>query len=558
MKNLNVNTRILLAITINGLITLILILIILFYKNKQEKLMTTLMQEQFKNEMITLLNLKQETYKEVVYDYTYWDEFVVNVKNGDEEWYQNNISSIIGSFHANYVCVYDTSFNILYEDGSSDFRSRNFIASEVLMALKEKKFVDCFLALPEGTIALNGASIHPTSDPTHTKTQPVGYLFVARLWGDTFIDKLSHISGANIQILPPNDSIIETYPNYITVIHPLRSWNGYPVSQLLFSKESRTISVFRQMSLVIFITLMLSIIITWLLLYFITKHWVRKPLKLVSELLITEKPELIPELLRAPGEFKLIGNLFKLLFKQNRDLQEAKEKAEENEKLKTTFLANMAHEIRTPMNGILGFSELLKNRNLSKQKQEEFLNIIEDSGNKLLYIINNLIDISKIEAGQMKVNTVKTNINEIIDYIYYFFGPETEKYKMQLICSKGLADNQAIVDTDHDKVNAVLINLVNNAIKYSQRGTITFGYQKKNGFIEFFVKDEGQGIEKNMQESIFERFIQVEKSIFKANEGSGLGLTISKSYVEMLGGKIWVESEPGKGSQFFFSIPCQS
>ncbi|HCC29544.1 MAG TPA: hypothetical protein DEQ03_05750, partial [Marinilabiliales bacterium] len=121
--------------------------------------------------------------------------------------------------------------------------------------------------------------------------------------------------------------------------------------------------------------------------------------KLVSELLITEKPELIPELLRAPGEFKLIGNLFKLLFKQNRDLQEAKEKAEENEKLKTTFLANMAHEIRTPMNGILGFSELLKNRNLSKQKQEEFLNIIEDSGNKLLYIINNLIDISKIEAG---------------------------------------------------------------------------------------------------------------------------------------------------------------
>jgi len=167
------------------------------------------------------------------------------------------------------------------------------------------------------------------------------------------------------------------------------------------------------------------------------------------------------------------------LFKQNRDLQEAKEKAEENEKLKTTFLANMAHEIRTPMNGILGFSELLKNRNLSKQKQEEFLNIIEDSGNKLLYIINNLIDISKIEAGQMKVNTVKTNINEIIDYIYYFFGPETEKYKMQLICSKGLADNQAIVDTDHDKVNAVLINLVNNAIKYSQRGTITFGYQKK-------------------------------------------------------------------------------
>ena len=121
-----------------------------------------------------------------------------------------------------------------------------------------------------------------------------------------------------------------------------------------------------------------------------------------------------------------------------------------------------------------------------------------------------------------------------------------------------MADNQAIVDTDHDKVNAVLINLVNNAIKYSQRGTITFGYQKKNGFIEFFVKDEGQGIEKNMQESIFERFIQVEKSIFKANEGSGLGLTISKSYVEMLGGKIWVESEPGKGSQFFFSIPCQS
>ncbi|MCK9207362.1 MAG: ATP-binding protein [Salinivirgaceae bacterium] len=558
MRNLNVNIRILIAITVNGLITLLLILIILFYKSKQEKLMTNLMQEQFKNEMITLLNLKQNTYKEVVYDYTYWDEFVSTIKNKDNEWYQSNISSILGSFHADYVCVYDTALNLIYEDGSPDLLSRNFITLETLKALQGKRFINYFQVLPEGTISINAASIHPTSDPTHSKTKPEGYLFVIKLWGDDFIDKLIPISGAKIKIIPPHDSIIESNPNYITVTHTLTSWDEEPVAQMHFSKEFRAIFVFRQMSLVIFITLMLSIIITWLLLYFITKHWVRKPLKLVSELLITEKHELIPELLKAPGEFKLIGNLFKLLFKQNKELQEAKEKAEENEKLKTAFLANMAHEIRTPMNGILGFSELLKNRNLSKQKQEEFLNIIEDSGNKLLYIINNLVDISKIEAGQMKVILEKTNLNEIIDYIYHFFGPKIEKYNMQLACSKGLAQDLAFVNTDHDKINAILINLVNNAIKYSQRGTITFGYRLKDSCIEFFVKDEGQGIEKNMQESIFERFIQVEKSIFKANEGSGLGLTISKSYVEMLGGKIWVESEPGKGSQFFFSIPCQS
>ena len=240
--------------------------------------------------------------------------------------------------------------------------------------------------------------------------------------------------------------------------------------------------------------------------------------------------------------------------KIERDIIYAKEKAEESDRLKSAFLANMSHEIRTPMNGILGFAELLKEPSLSGETQQEYIRIIEKAGARMLNIITNIVDISKIESGQMLVNITETNVNEQIDYLEKFFVTEVENKGLNLFIRNSLPSSETIIKTDREKLYAILTNLIKNAIKYTEKGFIEIGCQKKVDFIEFYVKDTGIGVPKDRQEPIFERFIQADISNKMAKHGAGLGLSISKAYVEMLGGKIWMESEMGIGSTFYFTI----
>lgn len=234
----------------------------------------------------------------------------------------------------------------------------------------------------------------------------------------------------------------------------------------------------------------------------------------------------------------------------------AKNHAEESDRLKSAFLANMSHEIRTPMNGILGFAELLKESSLDGDKQQEYIKIIVDSGKRMLNIINDIVDISKIESGQMDVDITESNINKQLDYIFDFFRPEVEAKGMTLSYSKPLKDDETLIKTDPEKLYAILINLVKNAIKYSDKGSIEFGYRlTKQNMLEFFVKDTGIGISEDMHQAIFERFIQAKGTDTALRQGAGLGLAITKAYVNMLGGEISVESKKGKGSVFYFTIP---
>ena len=238
-----------------------------------------------------------------------------------------------------------------------------------------------------------------------------------------------------------------------------------------------------------------------------------------------------------------------------KELLLAKQHAEESDRLKSAFLANMSHEIRTPMNGILGFASLLKKLKLPKEKQVTYLEIIEKSGIRLLNIINDIISISKVDAGQMGVTISETNINEQIDFIYTFFKPEAEQKCLHFFYKKSLSGKDSIIKTDKEKIFGILTNLVKNAIKFTQSGSIEFGYEKKGNQLEFFVKDTGVGIEDSKKEIIFERFRQGSELLTRNYEGAGLGLSISKAYVEMMGGRIWVKSEPGTGSDFYFTIP---
>jgi|CryBogDrversion2_1035201.scaffolds.fasta_scaffold00050_11 PAS domain S-box-containing protein len=242
------------------------------------------------------------------------------------------------------------------------------------------------------------------------------------------------------------------------------------------------------------------------------------------------------------------------------DLQAAMEKAQESDRLKSAFLANMSHEIRTPMNAILGFSDLIGQPDVSGQEQQKYTGIIKNSGKRLLHIIDDIIDLSKLEAQQIEISTAPCNVYELVNTtVESFRNMDLLKQKTQLSLVADLKEIQADVkiETDPLRLQQVLDNLLTNAIKYSSKGTVTMGVRKKpensQEVLEFFVKDTGKGIPQEKIPIIFERFRQVEENEY--HEGAGLGLSICKAFVEMLGGNIQVKSELGKGSEFTFCIP---
>ncbi|MDF1518156.1 MAG: ATP-binding protein [Lutibacter sp.] len=246
--------------------------------------------------------------------------------------------------------------------------------------------------------------------------------------------------------------------------------------------------------------------------------------------------------------------------KQIEALIQAKEKAEESENLKSAFLANMYHEIRTPMNGILGFANLLKEPGLIGEKQQKYIKIVEKSGARLLNTLNDIVDMSKIHSGLVKVNLNETNINKQIEKIYNFFKLEAESKGINFEYKNSLPTKKAFFLTDCEKIYAILIHLVKNALRNTEKGSIEFGYAGAKSAtskteLMFFVKDTGIGIPKDRQKAIFENFTQADVSDKMAQQGNGLGLSITKAYVTLLGGNIWAESAEGKGAKFYFSLP---
>lgn len=238
-----------------------------------------------------------------------------------------------------------------------------------------------------------------------------------------------------------------------------------------------------------------------------------------------------------------------------KELIAAKNKAEESDRLKSAFLANMSHEIRTPLNGIIGFTDLLSLPNLHESERKDFVDVIRQSSYRLMRIVNDLIDVSKIETGQMEVNLESFNINFLLNDLLEFHAPLVDANGLSMDVVTALDDENAMIYSDEQKLHQIMLNLINNAIKYTQKGSVTIGYSIDGNYIKFFVKDTGKGIAPEAQSVVFERFRQEDQSLSRQFEGVGLGLTISKGYVQVLGGEIGVESEIGIGSTFYFTIP---
>ena len=287
---------------------------------------------------------------------------------------------------------------------------------------------------------------------------------------------------------------------------------------------------------------------------------------------------------------KYKNHLEELIDGRTKQLIIAKDKAEESDRLKSAFIANMSHEIRTPMNAIIGFSTLLTHPETSKEKANSFVNIINISANSLLQLIDDIIDLSKIEAGQLSIKKANCDINSVLDNIFLIYNEKIKEKnpKIKLKLSKAELNNKLIIFTDKIRLKQVLVNLLDNAIKFTEKGYLEFGYRlvtvkthgrasqrelkgrtsqhEENGslplqgkpnnqLIQLYVKDTGIGIKKSKTKIIFDRFMKVEDDKMKLYRGTGLGLSISKAIVTDLGGEIWVDSEQGKGSTFYFTLP---
>ncbi|OFY69467.1 MAG: hypothetical protein A2Y71_03155 [Bacteroidetes bacterium RBG_13_42_15] len=232
--------------------------------------------------------------------------------------------------------------------------------------------------------------------------------------------------------------------------------------------------------------------------------------------------------------------------------------AEESDKLKSAFLANMSHELRTPMNAIIAFTHFIKDQDLSSEKREEYINYITAAGESLLHLIDDIIDIAKIESKELTIHHSRCNITQLLTELQNIFTElrkKRNKDSVQLMLDPYCLRNNIIIHTDPYRLKQILSNLLDNALKYTNKGSVEFGYKQNEKHLEFYVKDTGIGIPEGKFDYIFERFVQIDQSVEKQFGGTGLGLAITRNLVHLLGGQIWIESKVNSGSTFYFTLP---
>jgi signal transduction histidine kinase/ActR/RegA family two-component response regulator len=268
------------------------------------------------------------------------------------------------------------------------------------------------------------------------------------------------------------------------------------------------------------------------------------------------------EIERANNQLKHTNkHLSAIVDARTHEMKKALKKAEESDRLKTLFLTNMSHDVRTPLNGIIGFTRLLYDDSLTPKTRKYYLDIISKRGQNLLRLINDILNISQLEAGKIEIKRRSCNVNLLLNDLYTIFSSEefgVKKAEVQLRVITSLNDSRATTITDPLRLEQVLSNLIDNALKFTEKGVVEFGYKLDKDFLIFYVSDTGVGIDSKHFEKLFERFSKVFPEESEPNyplEGSGLGLYIAKSIVELLDGKIWFESQPKQGSTFYFTIP---
>ena len=543
------------VITLLSLVTfglLLLVLSLYFYTRIQEKQIFKSSRELFSNEINSLLKLNAEPYTSVINDATYWDEFVDFTKTKDVAWFNTSVANIIDTYKVEYLCAYSIDGSFITKVSTLKIKTKDFIPKAALKRIREKKVDKFYLKIPEGIVEVYGATIHPSNDPYKNKTQPSGYFFMARLLDTEYFANIEEISSSKIKFYGGNEKARKTV---FTVI-PLKDYEGKIISSLYFKRAyDIDFSITKRILLITALALLLS----WMVYCYYANLWARLPISFIKKILMNGDPSAIASLKNIKGEFRYIGKLFEENKEKTEQLAIAKSKAEESDRLKSSFLMNLSHEIRTPMNAILGFTDMLSNPTFSDAEKEEFITIIKQSGKNLIDIIDDLVEMSKIDSNIVKPNIYAVDLDELVQITFNSCKGilHNEAVDFKLIAPEKPARKKIL--TDGTKLREVIANLINNAFKFTEEGFVTLEYavDEVDNKIVFTVKDSGIGIPEEFQSSVFKRFSKINAKGISANEGLGLGLAISKAYVAMLGGEIDFKSQLGIGTTFTFSVLLQ-
>jgi len=556
LSSLNTYYRLLVLIIGTSALFFILYSSLYFYTEKQEKTVykSTLME--YSNEINSIFQLNAKSHNSWNHYVSYWSELVEFTKTKDKEWYKEFIASEFEAYEVDFIGVYDLNNQLISKTAASKIKSENFIPKEAFQSLRQKRIMKFYLKIPEGIAEVYGATIHPTDDPKRNKYPPSGYFIMMRLLDKDFIKNLAEISSSTVTIVPKN-KVANEDPNFISVNLNLNNWKNENVADLQFNRSfNLNFSNTKQILDIIIIATLLNFLVY---LYYYRK-WVYWPVKLITNILETKDEKSISSLKLSRDEFGHIGNLFEENNNQRKQLVISKEKAEESDKLKSSFLANLSHEIRTPMNAIMGFSDLLRDASLDEEEKLEYLKIIRKSGKNLIGIIEDLIEMSKIDSKQITPNYKSVNLDKCIAELYSSIKiTMPEDTQVNFTVQKNEEALTKNILTDEIKFKQILTNLITNAIKFTKKGHVTVGYtiDEVQENIKIWVDDSGFGIDEDSQKFIFDRFRRIEDDYTIAISGLGLGLSITKAYVELLNGTIAVRSTPGKGSIFSFTIPLK-
>ncbi|MBF02873.1 MAG: hypothetical protein CMP76_06215 [Flavobacterium sp.] len=555
-KNLRVTTysKVVFVLLVVSFGFILLFAALFYFNQKQEKEFYQTSSLGLEREINGLIDLNSDSYISLINEITYWDDLVDFVHTKDIEWFDNSVVYLIDSYKVDYIDVYTMQEEFVSKASTTKINSKDFIPKEVFPKLKNEKLIKFYAKIPEGIVAVYGATIHSSIDPFKNKTAPQGYFFIAKLLDKKYFLNIQNVSSAKAEFY---DSQKKIEAKTIYYIKDLKDINGNKIASLFFQREAKVdFSNTRKILYIMLIAFCLSILIF----FYYAKKWAQRPIRLIKEVLEKGNVSAIDSLKRIRGEFRYIGKLFEQNFNQKIQLEKTKKKAEESDKLKSAFLMNLSHEIRTPMNAIMGFSDLLLKKDLKEDEKEEYLKIIQKSGKNLIDIIDDLVEMSKIDSDLIEPKYSSIDLKNMIQATFESIKITVPSYKnidFKLIVPKDTSTQNVV--TDVVKLNQVITNLLTNAIKFTDEGFIVLDYEfdfKKNQ-IHFTVKDSGKGIPDELQETIFSRFNKVDFISDQDNKGLGLGLAISKAYIEMLGGTISLKSEVGVGSTFSFSIPLQ-
>jgi signal transduction histidine kinase len=554
--------KLIIVLSITLLVSIITTVIIYKINLHQRKTLKELYSSQLQKNIKILINLNTSRLKQAANDYTFWDEMVEFVHFRDKEWADENIKTMLVNFKVDAVWVFDTLRNNFYHEtnGIPD-NLLVFPASKAIIdTLYKNRFVHTYVYTDSILIEIIGATIHPTNDP-EKYSRPHGYFFIAKIWDQRYFQLTEQITETKIKLTATNHEHCNNRSrnNKIVVFEPLYDWQNKSVRFIRVEKTFDFLKIYQKASNKMLGLIIFSALLVLGIFAYASAILVNKPLRLIEEILEKKDTTKIRKLKSFSKEFKHIGRLIVNFFNKNEELRIATEKAEKSNQLKTAFLLNMNHEIRTPMNGVIGFSELLINNNLSAEMKQEYSNCIRNSCNNLIDIIDNIIDISKIEAKEITVVNNDFFINELFQELSVIFTHKIStagKSHVHLHFIDIYNNTKFRVHSDRKLLQKVLGHLIGNAIKFTDKGHIEISYyiNSENDLV-FYIKDTGIGIPSDKYEIIFERFRQGDESSTRSFGGNGLGLAICKGLVTLMGGKIWFNSEFSKGSTFYFSLP---